>query len=481
MLPDAVRAKGESALPQDPFAFAREWLGHYSGQCIGKQGLDLLVKALAQEILSRGYITTRVLLPEQDLSSGTLKLALVPGVIRQLKFADANTRGTWKSAFPTRPGKLLELRDLEQGLEQMKRVRSQDAAMQIAPTGEPGESDVVITVRPVKPWTVVASVHNSGARATGRLQGGLTLGIDNPLGLNDIFNIGTSRDLQIGDKRFGSHGWNGFYSVPWGYWTGTVSAYTSSYYQQIAGVNQTLVSSGNSQAVDFKLHRVIRRSQSDVLGLQFRLTRRFGKIFIEDTEISGHERNNNVIEIGLTDRHYFGNAQFDGTLAYRQGVAGLGASADTPAHFGGAIYRFRMAVLDTNLSVPFEIANQSLRYTTTFHGQFTNDILFYTDDLAIGSRYTVRGFDGEKSCWLNAASIGAMSCSLELARAASSRMRALITVACSGRLPALWWALNWPVRSSASVAVFHLAAPLSPTTSLPARPSISHRVFRARA
>ncbi|GAB5094623.1 hypothetical protein YK56LOC_03390 [Caballeronia sp. HLA56] len=66
-LPDAIRAKGASALPLDPFAFAREWLGHYIGQCIGKEGVNLLTKGLQQAILSRGYITTRVLLPEQDL------------------------------------------------------------------------------------------------------------------------------------------------------------------------------------------------------------------------------------------------------------------------------------------------------------------------------------------------------------------------------------------------------------------------------
>jgi hemolysin activation/secretion protein len=53
-----------------------------------------------------------------------------------------------------------------------------------------------------------------------------------------------------------------------------------------------------------------------------------------------------------------------------------------------------MAVLDANLSIPFSIATQNLRYVTTVHGQFTNDVLFYLDNLSIGSRYTVRGFDG---------------------------------------------------------------------------------------
>ncbi|MFX7784808.1 ShlB/FhaC/HecB family hemolysin secretion/activation protein, partial [Acinetobacter baumannii] len=81
----------------------------------------------------------------------------------------------------------------------------------------------------------------------------------------------------------GTKGWNGFYSVPWGYWTATLSAYGSDYFQQVAGVNQTFVFSGESQNVDLKLHRVIRRSQNDVLGLQWRLTRRFGKSYIEDT------------------------------------------------------------------------------------------------------------------------------------------------------------------------------------------------------
>ncbi|WP_370448785.1 ShlB/FhaC/HecB family hemolysin secretion/activation protein [Burkholderia cepacia] len=394
-LPASLKLQGASTLPMDRFAFAREWLEHYTGQCVGKQGLDVLVKGLSQAILARGYVTTRVLLPEQDLSTGTLKFSLIPGVIRHVRFADEKLRGTWKTAFPTGDGELLNLRDLEQGLEQMKRVSSQDVSMQIVPADVPGESDVVLDVKRGKPWTVVASIDNSGTRATGRLQGNLSLGIDNPLGLNDIFNIGVSQDLEFGDKRLGSHGWNGFYSIPWGYWTATLSAYTSTYYQQIAGVNQTFIASGNSKTVDLKLNRVLSRSQNDVFGAQFRLSRRFGQSFIEDTEIPQQRRNNTFVEFGLTDRHYFGNAQFDGTLAYRQGIGAFGAQDDSLAADGGPTYRYKMAVLDANLSVPFVIAQQPLRYVTTFHGQYTGNTLYYIDDLTIGSRYTVRGFDGE--------------------------------------------------------------------------------------
>lgn len=392
-LPDIIRNHGASSLPQDPFWFAREWLDHYRDECIGKHGLELIAKGLQQAILSHGYVTTRVLLPEQDLSTHTLKISLVPGVVRNIRFADPAPYGTWKSAFPTRDGDLLNLRDLEQGLERMKHVASQDVDMKIEPANAPGESDVMLNVKRTKPWTFVASVDNSGTDATGKWQGNVSLGLDNPLGLNDVLSLGANQDLSFGNKSLGSHGFNGSYSVPWGYWTATLSGNTNTYYEQIAGVNQTFVSSGNSQTAVLRLARVLRRDQDDVLGVERQLSKRFGASYIGDTEIALQHRDNTVIEAGLTDRHYFGASQFDGTLAYREGIGGLGATPDP--YMTGLTYRYRMAVLDASLSVPFVVGTQPFRYASTVHGQFTDDTLFYIDDLTIGSCYTVRGFDGE--------------------------------------------------------------------------------------
>lgn len=391
-LPEVERVKGASALPLDPFAFLHDWLRHYEGQCVGKQGLDMLTKGLQGVILSRGYITTRVLLPAQDLSNGALKFALIPGTIRNLKFADATTRGTLKSAFPARDGDVLQLRDLEQGLEQMKRVPNQDATMEIAPGTSPGESDVVVTVKRTKPWSLVLSADNSGTDETGRYIGNASLALYNPLGLNDVLSGGFNQDLQFGNHSLGTHGWNASYAVPWGYWTGTLYGYTNTYYQQVSQASQIFVASGNAQTAGFKLERVLRRSQSDITGVEFQLIKRWGASFIADTEIPQQYRDNTFIEAGLTNRHYFGAAQFDGTLAWRQGIGALGAMSDSTS---GPTYYFHMATLDANLSVPFAVAGRTLRYVGTVHGQFTNDELNYIDDLSIGSRYTVRGFSGQ--------------------------------------------------------------------------------------
>jgi hemolysin activation/secretion protein len=45
-LPESVRKHGASALPLDHFTFAREWLDHYRGQCIGRSGIDMLTKGM---------------------------------------------------------------------------------------------------------------------------------------------------------------------------------------------------------------------------------------------------------------------------------------------------------------------------------------------------------------------------------------------------------------------------------------------------
>jgi adhesin HecA-like repeat protein len=69
-LPPDVRRLGVYALPQDPFHFAHLYLQRYAGQCIGREGAGLIVRRLTRRILERGYTTTRIGIPEQDLSSG---------------------------------------------------------------------------------------------------------------------------------------------------------------------------------------------------------------------------------------------------------------------------------------------------------------------------------------------------------------------------------------------------------------------------
>ncbi|MFA7398881.1 MAG: ShlB/FhaC/HecB family hemolysin secretion/activation protein [Sideroxydans sp.] len=395
-LSSEAKRQGASALPLDTFFFAQDYLEQYKGRCIGHGGINYLIQNLTTQILARGYSTTRIGITEQNLANGTLKLTLVPGLIHELRFADAATAGTWKNAFPTASGKLLNLRDLEQGLEQMKRVPSQEVDMQIVPAGSIGESDIVISVKRGKPWKVVATLDDTGAKGTGKYQAGLQFAWDNPFGANDLFNIGLNADADRNSYQRGTQGNNLSYSIPFGYLTASVSAGESTYHQRIQGAVTSFVSSGRSQNFEAKLNYLFHRDQFSKTSLQFRTTKRWSHSYIDDTEVAVQKRNTTHAELALIHKHNIGQAQLDITFAYRWGAPWFGAQAEV-ANAANGRYRYGIETLDTTLSIPFKIKDRPLSYSATMRAQNTNTVLYASEWFSIGNRWTVRGFDGEYS------------------------------------------------------------------------------------
>jgi hemolysin activation/secretion protein len=395
-LPAAMRSAGASLLPQDPFYDAQRYLQQYTMQCLGQTAISELARRLNRRILAQGYSTTRVAVPEQDLSSASLTFTLLPGVIRAIRFSDPASGGSWRSAFPARPGDLLNLRDLEQGLEQMKRLPSQEVDMEIIPGDITGESDVLIHLRRGKQWKVIASADDSGARSTGKRQAGLTVALDNALGLNDLFSAGVTSDGERQGEERGSGGANLSYALPYGYWNFALSASRYRYHQRVAGYNESFLSSGRSRDLELKVQRLFQRDQSQKNSWQFRVGKRWSNAFIDDTEITVQRRNTTFAELAWLHRRYMGDLQLDLTLANRWGVSWFNGQADDEGREPGSpTLRYSLQTLDATLLAPFTLAGQALSYSATLRAQTSHSDLFLADQFSIGSRYTVRGFDGE--------------------------------------------------------------------------------------
>lgn len=380
----------------EKFSWLEDMLLPYQGQKIGKDGINLIVKRLTNALIARGYTTTRIGIPEQDLSSGTLKLMLVPGIIRNIHFTNPDTRANWYTAFPTRPGKILNLRDLEQGLEQIKRVPSQDADMQISPGENPGESDVNITMKSSNPFRMTLSLDDSGSKSTGKIQASTSLSFDNLFGLNDLFYISFNKDAQQEGDQYGTRGNSYQFSVPYGYWTFTLSGSSYNYHQTIRGANETFLSSGKSDNTEFRVQRLIHRDQQSKTSLEFGIIKKHSKSFIADTEIDSQRKNVTANEIGISHRQYFGKTVLDVKLDHRQGVPWFNAQAETGGA-DGLTTRYKLWTLDTTVSTPMKIGSVEGKYSFTFSGQYTKDLLYTADYFSIGNRYTVRGFDGEQT------------------------------------------------------------------------------------
>ena len=239
------------------------------GRCLGTEGVNVILARLQQAVIARGWITTRVLAAPQDLTQGTLTLSIVPGRIAAIRFADDASSKSWlptlHNAIPARPGELLNLRDIEQGLENLKRLPTAEADIQIEPSkaadARPGDSDLVVKYTQKLPLRATLSLDDSGTRATGKLQASATLAWDNPLGLNDLFYVSLNHDA-FNHRGSGTRGQTVHYSIPWGHWLLAATASKSKYHQSVEGLDQRYVYSGESRNAEVKLSRLVLRDAS---------------------------------------------------------------------------------------------------------------------------------------------------------------------------------------------------------------------------
>lgn len=373
-----------------------------AGRCVGMSGINLALRRVQNAIMARGFVTTRVLAEAQNIKSGTLRLSVLPGRIRRIRFAEGTDgRATGWNAIPAAAGELLNLRDTEQALENFKRVPSAEADIQIEPAEganvRPGESDLVVRWKQGFPFRASASVDDSGSKATGKHQGNLTLSYDHWWTLNDLFYVSFNRNVGHGSGIGGTNGLVVHYSIPFGYWLLSTTGSNSSYRQSVAGLNQDYVYSGTSRNREVKLARLVYRDATRKTTLSLRGWTRSSQNFVDDTEVEVQRRRVAGWEFGIAHREFIKQATLDLNLQYRRGTAAQDALPAPEEALGEGSSRTGLWLADASLAVPFKLAGQGLRYAATWRGQTSHAALLPQDRFSIGGRYTVRGYDGESS------------------------------------------------------------------------------------
>lgn len=402
----SIELVGDAA---EQFQFALEEVtnGEFNalGRCLGAQGINVTMAHVQNAIIEQGYVTTRVLAAPQDIQSGHLTLTLIPGRVRAVRFADgASLRGNKWNALPISPGDILNLRDLEQGLENLKRAPTAEADIQIEPAeGEgvkPGESDIVIRYQQGLPFRITLSLDDSGFDSTGKYQGAITLSGDNLLTLNDLFYVNLNHDLGGGDPgNRGTRGKTIHYSVPYGYWLFGVTASRYDYHQQVAGINQSYTYSGLSRNAEIRASRLVYRNAINKTIVSAGGFFKKSSNYIDDTEIEVQKRRTAGWLLDFNQSWYLGRSLLDYNLRYQRGTGALDALKAPEEDFHEGTSRMEILVLDVGFNRPFVIqvpwGEQRLSYSANIRAQSSFTPLTPQERFSIGNRYTVRGFDGE--------------------------------------------------------------------------------------
>ena len=378
----------------------------FIGQCVGAQGVAWLIERTQKILVDRGFVTSRVLATQQDMSQGTLVLTLIAGRMRAIRLTEpVDPRANLSNALPMQAGDILNLRDIEQALENLKRVPTAEADIQIEPAqgadAQLGDSDLVVSYRQPFPFRLTVNADDSGTKATGRYQGSVTVSYDNALTLNDLFYVTNTNGMGGGDSGpRGTHANTIHYSLPIGYWTLGATSSTSNYYQTVAGLSQSYVYRGTSENNEIKLNRLVFRDGTQKLNLAVRAFQRKSNNYIDDTEVDVQRRVVVGWDSTLNHKVFIQDATLESNLTYKRGTGAFGSIPAPEEAFNEGTSRFALVTADINLTVPFKVDGpnndvQRMRYNGSWRTQKNRTPLTPQDRFVIGGRYTVRGYDGE--------------------------------------------------------------------------------------
>lgn len=384
---------GESA---ERFQWALDASADAQGRCLGGKGIRLAINKVQNAILARGFVTTRVMAQEQDLTQGVLTLTLQPGRISAIRFKEpVSWRGRLWNAIPASSGDILNLRDIEQGLENLKRVPSASADISIVPGEHDATSDLQVSWQEKRPVRLSLGLDDSGSTSTGRYLSSATLAVDAPLAQNDLFYVNMGKSLfDRGPYGNRSHALNYFF--PWGYWAVSAGYNDYTYHQNIPNANEVLRYNGKSDSFQLTLSRLLYRDQSHKTTLNARVYRQHSTNSVNGIDISQQKRRTAGWELGLSQRSYFSQATLDAAVNWRRGTGAFNAlrAPEEDTHSGSA--RAGMLLGDVSVNQPFTLAEQPWRIYSALRGQWSKQALTPQDRMAIAGRYTVRGFDGEQ-------------------------------------------------------------------------------------
>jgi len=388
-----IHLEGVSAVSETTFS---DILSAYTNRCLGLSDIDDLTRALTNRYVELGYVTARVYVPPQDASGGELRITVIEGKVEELRLEDGGGLGArLATAFPGIRGNVLNLRDLEQGLDQMNRLRSNDARLRLEPGRQTGGTIVHIDNKPSKRLSVEAGWDNLGSHSTGERVGSLSVDGSDLLRLNDLWTVDYRRSLADTRTSRSSESISAFLSIPYGYWTGTVSSSWFRYRSVIRGLSQAYSSSGISRSWKTSVERVLHRDADGKTAASLALSVKDTINYIEGLRLDTSSRRLSVLEAALHhDRRLWGGV-LSASVTRTDGLPSLGAQSDHARTPDAPEAKFEKWDARLSYARPLPLSFMNLAWQVEAAGQWSEDTLFGTERIGIGGLYTVRGVKEE--------------------------------------------------------------------------------------
>ena len=323
--------------------------------CLAKEDLVKLSNQILQYYQQKGYFLARLYFDYSNFSSGIIKIIIEEGRLEKFEVNDNSKVNSFLPfrrktarffAFPSlKNGSEINIRDIEQGMDQFNRLNSQQAKINFMPAKKAGFSNAVIENQIANHLNLSFGVDNSGQKATGKIKHKASLESNNLLAINDniylnysesnaipLFGSSKGFNDMIGvddntNNRFSKAFYSSF-SVPYGYWS-LGSSYSYSKYQLTAtGSLSQVKSSGNSEEKTYYLDRVLSRDKKYKISLKAELKENDTDSYFAGTYIPVNSRRTAEGNFLLNGFFYFPFCILNIQPKYSKGLSIFGAMKD---------------------------------------------------------------------------------------------------------------------------------------------------------
>lgn len=357
----------------------------FTGECLGVNGIRSLAKIIQDYFINAGFVTTRIDIPSQDLTTGTLVITVTPGRIERIliESGDVNTH-----ILPFKEGDILNLRDIEQGLENLQRTPAVDVKINVAPGNQNGYSNIIINTHRTKKWSAKANYSNWGDKSTGQHITSGAFYLFNIAGISDMGYLSGASSTTGGYKNI-----TALYSFPYGFWDYEFIYSTSVSNQNIPIVGWDYDYIGRNKYYSFKTSRLLFRDMSKKLSASLEIFKRKADYEFGGVKLAMQKRDMSNVKLAFNYIQGFDGASLDSTISWQRFTKWL-AGKETPDMSSGDVDR---ASHIFNLNVKYlkalELSSLPAWYEMSIGAQYSPAALTIQDQFNIGNRWSVRGFE----------------------------------------------------------------------------------------
>jgi hemolysin activation/secretion protein len=354
--------------------------------CMGIDDINRLLRGITQLYVSAGFPTSRPYLRQPPRDDAPLDIVIVEGFVESIELAGPALPLSLSGAFPGVLGHPLYLPDLEQGLDQLNRLRAYELGMDLLPGELQGGTRVVVQPqRAGSRWHLDSRLDNRGSELTGRHRLNLSLGLDSPLRLNDDLRVSLLSNVFRAPGQ--TQGITLYYSVPYGPWTFALNASQLAYDAPLPHSRQT--SEGSSSYQGLSVERVLWRNQQGLLSASTRLDRKQLINRSAGAVVTQQSPTLTSLEAGI-NLLWLEGGLWNGYVGIAQGLDWFGAD-ESPLgveRLRPDYRKYRASLLHLRHGP----ANAPWRWQSELALQYSSDALPAVEQLLVSDDSTVRGF-----------------------------------------------------------------------------------------